>query len=1022
MTNYYEEIMPLKTNEDEYLKYYIEDNISISDKLNLIIKKGHPIQRQVLLKNLIIYIKEPLFKSLIEFIINTITIWDIETILCFPKSLYDIITKTDYIISQDLFDLIFKHIIMSLSSGIEKARNEYLFYFNKIIEFYSIIDIKKNNDIKENFFNYKINEELIDYIIDLGKFGESVTNIKLSCYLCSSLCRIYYKNKDINSKNIITKLYQRLTYTFWVVEKAIEEQLSRELLYIIPLFYDDLLKSDDIIKAIKSYLNHDSDHIIQTMTIISLIKNIRYLNNCSTIYNVLISKIKEVVEDFDYERNYKNIILNVLINSLYFNYLELNSDFFFPLFNLGIMKDYYNFYKLDIFFLQNFHKYFFLINFFVENGQSLELDYNMKNNTNSNSYERIMEEIKTQMNLEEYFIKIINELNFEDNKERIEKEKNDTKNSNCDFDIINNSNSSNIISNKDNNFDLENLIFNENFLDDNIDIIFNNTKEENKKIERYIYSKKIIKQILYKSLPKILVCFINLKNNKYFPEKIFHLFNKKNIISALNIYSNFLEYIENNDTLIKDDKNKNILKKHPLYKLFSFLLKNSFYLYKTQGKNKEDNNAFLKLFITIISNIFSSFNDLKDKNLILIGKIIKILIPKIYKYLKNFTFNKTTKNDDINISTSISFGNYYKDSTKIFYHEKIFEDIFYNIIYKLIMNHKNKGHHILKEYIEIIPLLIFYSQEKKNYYDFFMKEIFSSESYYVRKYSLIFYEKCFNIFSFNFLSKKNYFKDFCCLFKDKVNLISSNVISIFQKFKKKIYIFSKEKYDEICKLLNQKIILFNDEELIDEKNKETKLLENENDIINFYHNIFSGNKIKYMLRNANKEENIKINNNNSNNNNILQLSSSKIISSNNKFCQLFEKSSKLIKDKNKFSSNKTNNNLNINNNTNFTRYNNRHNSLSKNLNLNKNILSKIQDFNEIKLPKKNGNIKSVDYTLNPKINTLNNSDEKKTNNNLKNSRYNYKKQFTITMRPQIKFMKLNKQNFPSNKIYIDANK
>ena len=34
MTNYYEEIMPLKTNEDEYLKYYIEDNISISDKLN----------------------------------------------------------------------------------------------------------------------------------------------------------------------------------------------------------------------------------------------------------------------------------------------------------------------------------------------------------------------------------------------------------------------------------------------------------------------------------------------------------------------------------------------------------------------------------------------------------------------------------------------------------------------------------------------------------------------------------------------------------------------------------------------------------------------------------------------------------------------------------------------------------------------------------------------------------------------------------------------------------------------------
>ena len=160
MTNYYEEIMPIIKDEDDYLKYYFDESTPIFDKLNTIIKKGQPIQRQALLKNLIIYEKESLFKSLISFIINAIPVWDIETILCFPKSLYIIITNTEYILDQDLFNTIFKHMIKSLSSGFEKARNEYLFYFNKIIEFFSIIDTKNNNEIKPNFFPYKISEEI----------------------------------------------------------------------------------------------------------------------------------------------------------------------------------------------------------------------------------------------------------------------------------------------------------------------------------------------------------------------------------------------------------------------------------------------------------------------------------------------------------------------------------------------------------------------------------------------------------------------------------------------------------------------------------------------------------------------------------------------------------------------------------------------------------------------------------------------------------------------------------------------
>ena len=107
MTNYYEELMPIKTDEEDYLKYYFKESTPLFDKLNTIIKKGKPIQRQALLKNLIIYEKDSLFKSLINFIINSIQVWDIETVLCLPKSLYEIITNINYTLNDEIFNIIF---------------------------------------------------------------------------------------------------------------------------------------------------------------------------------------------------------------------------------------------------------------------------------------------------------------------------------------------------------------------------------------------------------------------------------------------------------------------------------------------------------------------------------------------------------------------------------------------------------------------------------------------------------------------------------------------------------------------------------------------------------------------------------------------------------------------------------------------------------------------------------------------------------------------------------------------------
>ena len=114
----------------EQIKYYFEDSLPTFDKLNIIRKKRHPFQRQALIKNLIVYIKESLFKSLIQFIIGDIGRWDSDIVL-FPQILYLILINTDYIIDNELFNIIFKHMIDSVTVGDEKKEMNILFILIK---------------------------------------------------------------------------------------------------------------------------------------------------------------------------------------------------------------------------------------------------------------------------------------------------------------------------------------------------------------------------------------------------------------------------------------------------------------------------------------------------------------------------------------------------------------------------------------------------------------------------------------------------------------------------------------------------------------------------------------------------------------------------------------------------------------------------------------------------------------------------------------------------------------------------
>ena len=261
MSNYYEDTMPSVTNENDYLKYFIDESLPLFDKLNIIIKKGQPFQRQALLNNLNIYINSSLFKPLIQFIISEIETWDIETLLLFPKCLHNLLIKSLSSLDNELFNIIFKHIIVSISSGNEKLSKEYIYYFDIVVIYYT----QEFNIHNGKKFPFVIGDNIYEIIFSLGKFGQSPENLSLSCYLSSCMCRII---GDIPENKNIEKIFNRICLLFCDVEKTTEAQISRELKYLIPIFKEKILEKNDIIKAIKSYINYDSYHIIQATIII----------------------------------------------------------------------------------------------------------------------------------------------------------------------------------------------------------------------------------------------------------------------------------------------------------------------------------------------------------------------------------------------------------------------------------------------------------------------------------------------------------------------------------------------------------------------------------------------------------------------------------------------------------------------------------------------------------------------------------------------------------------------------------
>ena len=824
MSNYYEDTMPLLTNENEYLKYFIDESLPLFDKLNIIIKKGQPFQRQALLNNLNIYISSSLFKPLIEFIISEIGTWDIETVLLFPKCLHNLLIKNLSSLDKELFNIIFKHIIISIASGNEKLSKEYIYYFNIVIEYYTQ---EFNNNKK---FPFIIGDDIYEIIFSLGKFGQSAENKRLCCYLSSCMCR-FLPYEDGNEN--IQKMFNRICFLFCDLEKTTESQISRELNYLIPIFKGKILEKNDIIQAIKSYLNHDSDHIIQATTIISLLNNIKYIDN--ELKELMIEKINEIFEDNNYENEHKDKIVDIIINSLYNECLKnelknndnedntnLNNnendelhEIINKVFNMNFMKNFLNKEKIEPLLIINFDKISLILkNLTLNNYNNCNLNYLCSSN---------YEDDEGKLTIDDIFLKIYI-----------------------------------YIFNKNYNYNNEVPIT---FVDDN--------------------TNEILKKNFVLNLYKIIPCLNSLRNSKCLYEKINHLFKKDSIISILKNYE--IEFTSNNN-------NK---KNNYLYKLLLCLLQQSSTIFNNNIKNinnntnnnllSNENNYYFKLFQNILDNIFSYYNQspklFTSQIHFLIAKTLQKLIKQIYKYYKLFPsiikdkysidsiYDQIYNDYLFNIIRNQNFGNYIKIE-------------YINVLPYLILYGKSRQSYLNFIEDEIIKSPLFYTRRYSinfiekclNIYSF---NLFIKFNLLEVVYTLI--HDSNNIISSSIIEK-------ILLFHKKIivggNEVFHNICKILSKINKlnkdnksvSIKNFDIEKNRTIKKILNLEMnnnennknsILNNNkwienieikEEIKKIKERETKLILKENEIFGKdYQNIsisigfLSSNKIKNKI-------------------------------------------------------------------------------------------------------------------------------------------------------------------------------
>ena len=786
-TNYYEETMPEVSNDEDYLQYLYDEEIPLIQRLTTIIRKGEPFQRQVLLSKLNLIQTSTNFKTLMEHILNDIQTWDKETIKLFPKYIYPLFTQSRDIliksIDNELFNNILKKIISIISSTEEQISKEYMIYFEKIISHF-------NQEKNENSLNfpYDINDEIIDMIITLSKYDEIPLNKQLSCCLCCSLIRLINNIKDNN----VQKLFGRICYLFTYCEKEIETQLARELEFLLNFFGQKILENSDVMGAVISYIERDADWVLQTTTIISLIKNLHLIYN-SDIVEKLINKIKEIFSDYDnFEQKNKNRIFFELIKEIETNYKNIGINIIKKLFNDKFISDFIWKNTKEEIIIANFD-----IIFFIYENVLNDLGIINSDDTEENEKEK---KVNSKINFNELFISIYNQFFNIDNSNNYLTQRKDsfTENENINKKIL--------------YINLMKILpflsgFEKNrYLFDKINHLFNT--HDNIILALYSYAEIFIDNSQDK----------DSKNNNLFYD-LMHYFLKKNFeVQKFN------------------PKSTNI--------------NSSLSVQKKEISTLNHEGHFLKLFNNILTNIFDTFKE-RPKSFnnsvhLLLCDFFQKIIKKLYKYLI-----PTMRELEKLMQNNLFFENMHMNKLKVKSLDKIYEEIFSNYLIKIINNSK-LGNHIRNESIKVIPYLILYGKNRVNYYKYIQEHIIQSKSFFSRRYAIIYLDKCLQIFSFKMFNKIGLLDFLITLTEDENNSISAGIINLIYIYRYKITKNSGIMFQNILKNLSKINEVNKDNKIIHIENFDIEKNRIIKDILNIDYNDEKNINNEYWINLENK--------------------------------------------------------------------------------------------------------------------------------------------------------------------------
>ena len=172
----------------------------------------------------------------------------------------------------------------------------------------------------------------------------------------------------------VQKLFNRVCFLSSYCDKQIETQLSHELEFLFPILKQNLIENSDINKAVNFYINRDTDFVLQTTTIISIIKNLQFI--CyGDFVDKLVDKIREIFGDeINFEQSNKIKIFLELIKNLEKNYKKIDKNIIKKIFEDNFISKFILNNKTENIIIENFDTIYFIYEHILSDPEIINAD------------------------------------------------------------------------------------------------------------------------------------------------------------------------------------------------------------------------------------------------------------------------------------------------------------------------------------------------------------------------------------------------------------------------------------------------------------------------------------------------------------------------------------------------------------------------------------------------------------------------------------------------------------------------